>query len=182
MALLEKQLVVKRSTIPDTGKGLFTKKFIPKGSRIIEYKGKITRWKTVKDEDGKNGYIFYVNRNHVINALPAKKALARYANDARGLVKIKGITNNADYVTDGLKAFIEARKDIPAGSEILVDYGKDYWKVIRYNLKLKMNGNGHHRNGHNQTNGFHHGRSSSTSRKVAPKRRTKKLISRKELM
>src|SRR5688572_21484401 len=104
MALLEKQLVVKRSTIPETGKGLFTKKFIPKGSRIVEYKGKITPWKTVKDEDGKNGYIFYVNRNHVINAFPAKKALARYANDARGLVKIKGITNNADYITDGLKA------------------------------------------------------------------------------
>src|SRR5688572_9487526 len=126
MALLEKQLIIKKSTIPNSGKGLFTKKFIPKGTRIVEYKGKITPWKEVKDEDGKNGYIFYVNRNHVINALPAKKAIARYANDARGLVKIKGVTNNADYITDGLKAFIEARKDIPAGAEILVDYGKDY--------------------------------------------------------
>jgi SET domain-containing protein len=83
MALLEKQLYVKRSTIPDSGKGLFTRKFIPKGTRIVEYKGKITKWKDVVDEDGKNGYIFYVNRNHVINALPTKKAFARYANDAR---------------------------------------------------------------------------------------------------
>lgn len=136
MALLEKQLVVKRSTIPNSGKGLFTKKSIPKGTRIVEYKGKITAWKDVKDEDGKNGYIFYVNRNHVINALPVKSALARYANDARGFVKIKGLNNNCDYITDGLKAYIESKKEIPAGSEIFVDYGKDYWKVIRENMKV----------------------------------------------
>jgi SET domain-containing protein len=136
MALLEKQLVVKKSTIPNSGKGLFTKKFIPKGTRIVEYKGKITSWRDVKDEDGKNGYIFYVNRNHVINALPVKTALARYANDARGLVRITGVTNNCDYITDGKKAYIESKKDIPAGSEILVDYGTDYWKVIRENMRL----------------------------------------------
>lgn len=137
MALLEKQLFVKKSTIPDSGKGLFTKKFIPKGTRIVEYKGKISKWKDVKDEDGRNGYIFYVNRNHVIDALPVKSALARYANDARGLVRVKGINNNCDYISDGLKAYIESKKDIPAGSEIFVDYGKDYWKVIRENLKLR---------------------------------------------
>jgi uncharacterized protein len=136
MALLEKQLFVKKSTIPNSGKGLFTKKFIPKGTRIVEYKGKISTWKEVKDEDGKNGYIFYITRNHVIDARPTTKALARYANDARGLVRINGVTNNCDYITDGLKAYIESKKDIPPGSEILVDYGKDYWKVIRENMKL----------------------------------------------
>jgi len=136
MALLEKQLYVKKSTIPNSGKGLFTKKFIPKGTHIVEYKGKISSWKDVKDEDGKNGYIFYVNRNHVIDALPVKSALARYANDARGLSKIKGITNNCDYVLDGNRAYIESKRDIPARSELFVDYGKDYWKVIRENRKL----------------------------------------------
>jgi uncharacterized protein len=136
MALLEKQLYVKRSSIPDSGKGLFTKKFIPKGTRIVEYKGRITKWKDVKDEDGKNGYIFYITRNHVIDAKPYPSALARYANDAKGLVKIKGMNNNCDYITDGLHAYIESKKDIPPGSEIFVDYGKDYWKVIRENIRL----------------------------------------------
>jgi SET domain-containing protein len=136
MALLEKQLVVKKSMIPNSGKGLFTRKFIPKGTRIVEYKGKITSWRDVKDEDGKNGYIFYVTRNHVINALPVKSALARYANDARGIVRITGVTNNCDYITDGKKAYIESKKDIPPGAEILVDYGSDYWKVIRENMRL----------------------------------------------
>ena len=136
MALLEKQLYVKKSGIPNSGMGLFTKKAIPKGTKIVEYKGRKSAWKDVKDEDGKNGYIFYINRNHVIDALPHKSALARYANDARGLVKIPGIKNNADYVIDGLKAYIESKKPISAGEEIFVDYGKDYWKVIRENIKL----------------------------------------------
>jgi SET domain-containing protein len=136
MALLKKQLYIKKSTIPNAGKGLFTKKAIPKGTRIIEYTGRRTTWKEVKDEDGKNGYIFYINRNNVIDALPHKSAYARYANDARGLVRIKGLLNNSDYIVDGLKAYIESKTDIPAGGEIFVDYGKDYWKVIRENIKL----------------------------------------------
>ena len=136
MALLEKQLYVKKSILPNAGNGLYTRKSIPKGTRIVEYKGKISPWKDVKSEDGKNGYIFYVNRNHVIDALRTKSALARYANDARGLVKIKGLLNNADYIVDGRKAYIESKRSIPAGAEIFVDYGADYWKVIRENMKL----------------------------------------------
>ena len=134
MALLENQLVVKRSTLPDAGKGLFTKKFIPKGTRIVEYKGRIRTWKEAAHED--NGYIYYVTRNHVIDAKPYPKALARYANDARGIVRIKGITNNSDYIQDGKRVYITSKKDIPAGSEILVGYGKEYWDVIRHNLKI----------------------------------------------
>jgi SET domain-containing protein len=131
MALLEKQLVVKRSTLPGAGKGLFTKKFIPKGTRIVEYKGKISSWKDADHRNGGNGYIYYVKRYHVIDALPRPKALARYANDARGMNKVKGISNNADYVEDGLKVYIESTKDIPANSEIFVGYGKEYWDVIK---------------------------------------------------
>ena len=136
MALLEKQLYVKKSGIPGAGTGLFTKKFIPKGTRIVEYKGKRTKGKEVKDEDGKNGYLFYINRNQVINALPATKALARYANDARGMVRLTGVLNNSDYIIDGHKVYIEAVKDIPAKGEILVDYGREYWQVIRENIKI----------------------------------------------
>lgn len=137
MALLEKQLVVKKSTLPWAGKGLFTKKFIPKGTRIVEYKGRITTWKEVSKRKHTSRYIFYVKKDHVIDAEPYKKAIGRFANDARGLIKVKGITNNACYERDGLRIFITAEKDIPAGNEILVDYGREYWKVIRYNSKLE---------------------------------------------
>ena len=131
MALLEKNLKIKRSTLPGAGKGLFTTKFIPKGTRIVEYKGKISSWKEADHQNGGNGYIYYVKRYHVIDALPRPKALARYANDAQGMIKVKGITNNSDYVEDGLKVYIESKKDIPANSEIFVGYGKEYWDVIK---------------------------------------------------
>ena len=59
MALLEKNLFVKKSTIPNSGKGLFTKVLITKGTRIIEYKGKIVTWKAVEAmADYRNGYVF----------------------------------------------------------------------------------------------------------------------------
>jgi uncharacterized protein len=136
MALLEKQLYTKKSTLPKAGKGLFTKKFIPKGSRIVEYKGRRTTWKEVKDQNY-NDYIFYINRNKVVDAYPYKKALGRFANDARGLTRINGLKNNSEYIIDGDKVYIEAKKSIPAGAEILVDYGQNYWKVMRENLKEK---------------------------------------------
>lgn len=136
MALFEKSLVVKKSTLPNAGKGLFTKIFIPKRERIVEYKGRITTWKEVKEDDGENGYIFYIKRYHVIDALPTKKPLARYANDAKGFARVKGLNNNAEYVVDGLKAYIESTKAIEPGSEIFVDYGPDYWKTMRENLAI----------------------------------------------
>ncbi len=137
MGLLDKQLVIKKSGIPGAGKGLYTKVSIPKGTRITEYKGKNTTWKNVVHDEGRNGYIYYVKRSHVIDASGNKKMLARYANDARGLVKIKGIRNNSEYVVDGLRVFIQAKKNIPAGTEILVAYGDEYWSVIRYNKRLE---------------------------------------------
>lgn len=136
MALLEKKLKVKDSLLPSAGKGLFTTEFIPKGTKIVEYKGRITTWKDVDHDEGNNGYIYFVKRNYVIDASTYPSALARYANDARGIQRVKGLTNNAEYVEDGLKVFIQAVKDIPAGSEIFVEYGKEYWDAIRYNIKL----------------------------------------------
>ena len=134
MALLEKYLVVKKSTLPNAGKGLFTKVAIPKDTRIVEYKGRRTIWKDVADDDT-NGYIYSVNRNNVIDAQKTLSALARYANDAKGISRIKGVTNNCIYVNDNGRAYIESVKNIPAGAEIFVDYTKGYWDVIRANIK-----------------------------------------------
>lgn len=135
MSLLEDSLAVKRSALPGAGKGLFTMVFIPKNTRIVEYKGKLTTWKDAKKTNGNNAYLFYVNRNHVIDARPYKKSKARYANDARGLKKIKGLANNAEYVEQDGKVYIKAKKNIGAGKEIFVSYGKEYWEAIRYNKK-----------------------------------------------
>jgi uncharacterized protein len=138
MALLEKTLFIKRSKLPRAGKGLFTKKEISKGTRIVEYKGRKRKWKDVKQLDGHNGYLMYITRNAVIDALPATKTLGRYANDAQGLSRIPGLTNNSDYVSEGHRCYIEAKRTIQKGEELLVGYGKEFWQLIDFNTAYKL--------------------------------------------
>lgn len=131
------KLIVKRSTLPGSGKGLFTKSPIPKNTKVAEYKGKITTWEEVDHDDGMNPYIYYVNKNLVIDAKNNKSSLAHYANDANGSSKVKKRGNNSTYTVENKRVFIKALTDIPAGAEILVSYGKEYWEVIKKNREVK---------------------------------------------
>lgn len=137
MAYLEKFLLVKKSRLPNAGKGLFTKKAIAKGTRIVEYKGKKRKWKDVKHLDGHNGYLMYITRNAVIDALPSVDTLGRYANDARGLSKVKDLRNNCEYVSEGHRCYIEAKRAIEPGEELLVSYGKEFWQLQRKIMRDK---------------------------------------------
>ena len=71
----------------------------------------------------------------MIDAKNYYTTFGRYANDANGISKLKKTINNSCYVIDGKRVFIEATKNIDAGNEILVSYGKEYWDVIRSNQK-----------------------------------------------
>jgi hypothetical protein len=131
MALFDRYLIVKKSKLPKAGNGLFTTVNIPKGNRITEYKGRLQRWSAVKDQDGFNGYLLRVHRSWAINALKTLQTFGRYANDAKGISKNKFIRNNAEYVSDGFRCYLESIREIKKGEEILVAYGSDYWKLIR---------------------------------------------------
>jgi uncharacterized protein len=131
MAYLEKFLIVKKSLLPNAGRGLYTRKSITKSTRIVEYKGKKRKWKDVKHLDGHNGYLMYITRNAVIDALPAVHTLGRYANDAHGLSKVKGLRNNCEYVSEGNRCYIEAKRSIDKGEELLVGYGTEFWQLQR---------------------------------------------------
>lgn len=135
---MDADLLVKKSTLKGAGKGLFTKTDIKKGQRIVEYLGEIVT-EAELDRRAENdifGYAFYINKNKCIDAYYTPDELARYANDARGLVRIKGLTNNACYSVYKNSGWIQAEKDIKAGEEIFVSYGAEYWRDIRYNIKL----------------------------------------------
>jgi SET domain-containing protein len=123
-------VIVKRSQLPGAGKGLFAKIDFKKGDRITEYVGRRRKWKDVKDEDGYNGYLLRLNRTTAIDARPSKSP-GRYANDAAGFVKIKGLRNNAEYNIYGNRCFIEATRRIKKGEEIFVGYGKEFWALQR---------------------------------------------------
>jgi len=111
---------VKKSTLPGVGKGLFTRRAIAKGERIIEYKGRITTFKQVQESGVVNPYIYYVNRNHVIDAMQFPESAGRYVNDAEGPVTIPGCSNNARFIVINKRVFFEAITDILPGAEIFV--------------------------------------------------------------
>lgn len=140
---MEDHLHIKPSLLPNAGKGLFTNRDIKKGELIVEYKGEIISWKECVEraQNDMYGYMFFINNKHCIDAYLTPEALARYANDAKGLSRIKGISNNAVYAIKDNKAWIQATKNIKAGSEIFVSYGTDYWKVIRENIRIDEQAN-----------------------------------------
>jgi SET domain-containing protein len=131
MAYYEKQLFLKKSRLPKAGFGLFTRLDIPRGRIIVEYKGRLVSWKEVKHEDGYNPYLFRLNREMAIDARPYKKSFGRFANDARGLTRILGLRNNAEYTVKKNKCYITSIRKIHKGEEILVPYGKAFWDLIR---------------------------------------------------
>jgi len=133
----KKQLVVKDLPSKGAGKGLFTQKDIIKDTKIVEYKGKITKWKEVDDRKGMNGLYLYVTRDHVIDAWFDKKALARYANDAKGLVRTEGFRNNCTYRIEGLRVFIYAMRNIPPEANSSSAMARNIGTFIKENWGVK---------------------------------------------
>ncbi len=136
---MDQDLLVKKSTLPGAGKGLFTKKDIKKGERIIEYLGEIITEAELDRRAEKDifGYAFFISKRKCIDAYYTPDELARYANDARGLKRIKGLRNNSCYDVYKNSGWIKAEKNIRAGEEIFVSYGAQYWRDIRHNIELE---------------------------------------------
>jgi len=66
-----------------------------------------------------------------INAEKYLKTFGRYANDARGAGKVKGLRNNADYIVEGNKCYLDAIRNIKKGEEVFVEYGGNFWKLAK---------------------------------------------------
>jgi SET domain-containing protein len=128
-------LYVKESTIPGAGLGLFTDAPIRKGEIIVAYEGEKITWaeciRRNEAQEGMNPYFFYISKNNCIDAQHTPEALGRYANDAKGYIRIAGLKNNAEYQVIKKKPYIVAKRNIKAGEEILVSYGKEYWDVMK---------------------------------------------------
>ncbi len=134
-------LIVKKSKIPNAGKGLFTTSRIRKGDVIVEYKGEKMTWAQCLKRYDKNmaeaNYLYFVSKNNCVDAKYAINELARYANDANGFTRVKGLTNNSEYDNLKTRPYIIATKNISAGSEIFVDYTKGYWDEMEKEMKKK---------------------------------------------
>lgn len=126
-------LLIKKSNLPGAGKGLFTTKAIRKDSKIIEYRGEIISYNEYRRRarNEVDQYLFFLRRDLSIDAMHTPQYKARYANDAAGINRVKGLRNNSDYIIFGDKCFIVASRDIKAGEEIFVNYTKSYWDYMR---------------------------------------------------
>jgi SET domain-containing protein len=101
------------------GKGAFALRDIRKGTRLIEYLGQRISWRTAdkRYDDEKMGrhhtFLFTVDDKTCIDA-------AVNGNEARFLNH--SCDGNCEAITDRKRIFIEARKNIKAGEELLYDY------------------------------------------------------------
>ena len=84
---------------------------------MLSITGKITSWRAIGFADH-NPYLFYVTKNHIIDARDQYDSYARFVNDANGHKKVNGFTNNSKYVIIDKRVFITAIKDISAGKSL----------------------------------------------------------------
>ncbi len=112
-----RRFVVRKSSIH--GRGVFALTFIPKGSRIIEYKGeRITSDEAdaryaEEHETSSHTMLFSVDDEIVIDA-------TRVGNSARWINH--SCAPNCETTDEDQRIFIEARRDIAPGEELTYDY------------------------------------------------------------
>jgi SET domain-containing protein len=105
-----------------TGLGLFATRLIKKRTRIAEYKGRrLNAEQAQRAENRGNRYLFEINSRWTIDGTP-RGNLARYANHS--------CNPNAEPIIKSRRVFINARRDIRPGEEIVYDYGNDYLKNV----------------------------------------------------
>ncbi len=101
------------------GTGAFAARNIKKGTRIIEYLGQRISWRTAdkRYDDDKMGrhhtFLFTIDEKIVIDGA-VKGNAARFLNHS--------CDGNCEAIDDRKRIFIEARKNIKAGEELLYDY------------------------------------------------------------
>lgn len=128
-------LYVRRSTIPNSGMGLFTAAPLRRWAKIVRYTGReITRQ---EDEEIDSGYGIFRDPPHttVIDAASTQSTLGRYVNDCNTITHRAGhcAKNNAqffEYKTGRFKGqmWVVALCNIPAHTEIFCSYGILYWQ------------------------------------------------------
>ena len=109
---------VKKSKIDNKGRGLYAKKNIKKGTKIINYIGKIITNKQVDESDkydnGKPIYLFTLNKRYTLDG--------DFSWNTAGLIN-HSCDPNSQYDGKGLKIWITAITNINKGEEITCDYG-----------------------------------------------------------
>lgn len=123
------------SSIPGAGRGLFAEENIKRGQVIMQVTGpRYTAHETLTQHVA-NEYLLELNDG--TGDCIEVTGEARYANDAKGFNAVSGMYNNAQFCSaEDHSMYLEATRTILKGQEILVNYGKAYWKEFFKEQKL----------------------------------------------
>jgi uncharacterized protein len=109
---------IKKSKIDNKGLGLYAISDIKKGTRIMDYKGKIITNKQVdeskKFDNGKPIYLFTLNKRYTLDG--------DFTWNKAGLIN-HSCNPNSQYDGKGLKIWVTATQNIKKDEEITSDYG-----------------------------------------------------------
>ena len=112
---------IRKSNIDRKGRGLYATKDIEKGTKIVDYVGKIITKKQTelseKFDNSKPIYLFNLNNRYDLDG-DVSWNTARLINHS--------CSNNCDYEGKGLRLWVTAIKYIKKDEEITADYGFGY--------------------------------------------------------
>lgn len=117
------------SQIPNAGLGLFTAVDIYKDEIIAVFTGDILSNKEAQNraDAGKDNYFISMLNGRIMDSINAD-CLAKYANDAKGVIESKFRNNTMITVNDKQQVCIKAKRNIKQNEELFCSYGKRYWK------------------------------------------------------
>lgn len=127
--LLQKdKLVVKKSTIPNAGNGLFYvgKDTVKKDKNITKYSGVVT-----DTPDKSSAYVVGIAKNKFLDAKHPLTAVGRYINGTKGNMRPNVALSGSRTFTPyyGQPSInIRTLKQIKPNTELFLNYGREYWK------------------------------------------------------
>jgi len=112
------------------GRGVYATRFIPEGTRIIEYTGRRVSWeRAADDENDPHTFIFGLDNGEVIDPTIG-------GNDARWINHC--CDPNCEAIEEDDRIFIYATRDIEAGEELFYDYALEIDEPVTNESKHKF--------------------------------------------
>ena len=123
------------------GRGVRTKRAFKRRQIVCSYGGKCYRLNSKEDIKSDSDYKYLIVKNIVVDGAPNLKEsrghTGAFINDANGPIRSPEIKNNVRFSNGSIRnangvrkraVWVRAERDLAAGEELWLAYGKDYWQ------------------------------------------------------